>query len=253
MSLVPRPASPLETSRSNGIVLDALPYVEPLDPHYEQHAVSLIEAELANNNNNNAMEEEHPSLRRRPMPAAASNDVGLKNAPLARSIYRSIVERDGRPAAEAIAEWEHPVPFHDNELADDDIDNNPQTLISQLETSVRSSKIAYEHHRLHHANLELHHALVTPAHYRSYHTLLEEGYVLPQTKLLTEQRITVDGINASRMEEQGAGWKKLQALKRKREGLTVKNERLEGAIEELRREVEGLEKEGGGLDASGGE
>eukprot|EP00956_Cyclotella_meneghiniana_P017300 scaffold28041_cov21-Cyclotella_meneghiniana.AAC.2 len=153
MSLIPRDAD--QQPSSSAIVLDALPYVEPLDPHYERQAISLIEAELANTT---AMEEDemamHPSLQQRPGSIAASddNDVGLKNAPLARSMYQSMVERlqstnsnnndDGQPVPAApTVEWEHPIPFHENELLSsfENNNNDTQTTTTTLSNHLRTS------------------------------------------------------------------------------------------------------------------
>jgi hypothetical protein len=241
MSLIPRPSSPSpqepisQPQPSDGIVLDALPYVEALDPHYEQQAISLIEAELANSMN----EDEHPFLKLRLMPPSRfidDNSDGLKNAPLARSVYQSIVERqqNGQPAQLDVVNWNHP-------LIDD-----PQS-IQDLQTSVNSSKIMMEHHRIHLANLDLHSTLCTPHQYQAYHSLLENQYVIPQSKLLEEQRIKVDGINASRMEEQEGSMRKMMTLRQKWEGLMEKNGRLEAAIERLADEVKGLEREVGAV------
>ena len=46
---------------ANEIVLDALPYVEPLDPNYENYAIQLIEEELQHDAGD--VSGEHPSLR----------------------------------------------------------------------------------------------------------------------------------------------------------------------------------------------
>ena len=246
MSLIPRPSSPHEKQepivQSTGIVLDALPYVEPLDPHYEQQAISLIEAELTS-----AMEEgEHPSLQRRLLPPSrfvdddtdTNNSSERMNAPLATMAYQSLKRRQGEPMEHV--EWVHPVPFSGT-LTDD-----PQKTVAELEASIQSSKVRLEHHRLQLVNLELHSAFTSSDSYQRYHSLLEDRYVDPQRKLLSEQRLRVDGVNARRMEEQGESMKRLVQLRQRWEWLMEKNGRLDGAIEVLEREVAALEKEHGG-------
>ena len=56
---------PSSSSSTEGVVLDALPYVEPLDPNYENYAISLIEQELQNNVQTTEQQLlNHPSLRK---------------------------------------------------------------------------------------------------------------------------------------------------------------------------------------------
>jgi hypothetical protein len=88
MSLIPRPPSPQQqpSAASSSSVLDALPYVEQPDPQYEQHAISLIEAELAHANE----QSEHPSLAGR-LPPHSLLHKDVKNAPLASAAYASLL------------------------------------------------------------------------------------------------------------------------------------------------------------------
>lgn len=223
MPLVPGPSTPqLPTtapSNDGSIVLDALPYVEQPDPHYQQQAISLIEAELANSSSELG---EHPSLSGRLLPHSSLNKH-VNNAPLASAAYDSLLKRQesGQPAQ--FTEWHH---NHHNGRSDN-----------------ASLKIQYEHHRLHLSNLDLHSTLCTPHHYQRYHSLLENSYVIPQSKLLEAQRLKVDGINASRMEEQQAAYSQMGVLRGKIAGLVEKNGRLDGAVERLEKELETLRGE----------
>jgi hypothetical protein len=72
---------------------------------------------------------------------------------------------------------------------------------------------------------------------------LENSYVIPQSKLLEAQRLKVDGINASRMEEQQAAYSQMGVLRGKIAGLVEKNGRLDGAVERLEKELETLRGE----------
>ena len=51
------------SSSNSGVVLDALPYVEALDPNYENYAISLIEEEMHHVLANQQIGD-HPSLNR---------------------------------------------------------------------------------------------------------------------------------------------------------------------------------------------
>jgi hypothetical protein len=139
-------------------------------------------------------------------------------------------------------QWEHPDPFSANGGIDSlNSSDDPSELISQLQTSIASSKIQFEQRRLHLVNLDLHSALSTPHQYQSYHNLLENKFVTPQSSMLTQQRTVVDAINAQRMEDQELSIKKMMGLKRKWEELVEKNCRLEGAIGRLEQDVKVLE------------
>ena len=211
------------------IVLDALPYVEPLDPHYEQTAISLIEAELAS-----AMDEgTHPSMT--PLPPHGD---GIANAPLATEMYQSLHQRQQDAST---VEWDSL-----------QSSTNPQT-VSELESAIHSSKLQFEHQRLQLTNLELHSILTSSETYQMYHSQLTNQYVDPQQQLLSEQKIKVDGINARRMEEQKESMKKLLQLRQRWEGLMEKNGRLDRHIAVLEKEVEGLKGEIGGEVVGGGE
>lgn len=216
MSLIPRPSSPQQQSTS--IVLDALPYVEQPQPHYEQHAISLIEAELSSAPQQQA---EHPSLAGRLLPSHP-----LKDAPLASAAYAHVAKRReaGDDSAQTV-DWSH------------------GSQGGGIEDELKSAKIQYEHHRLHLANLDLHSNLCTAQHYQRYHSQLESLYTAPQSKMLQEQRLKVDGINATRMEEQTVAMQQLNLLRGKYIGLMDKNCRLDGAIDRLEEEVQLLKGE----------
>lgn len=262
MSLIVRASTPQPASqnddRSCGIVLDALPYVEHLDPHYEQHAISLIEAELAvSAHADNGGE--HSSLRGRLLPTSLSqgkrHDLDFSGAPLATEAYQNLVKRhqesnhQQNDVASPPVEWSLPDPF----AASGGLSTSkPESqMISDLETSIKSSKINFEQHRLHLINLELHPQFCTPDQYQRYHAFLEQQYVIPQSKQLEVQRMRVDAINAQRMEEQDAIMRKMMELKRKWEGLVEKNGRLDVAIARLEGDVLELEREIGAAFVDG--
>jgi hypothetical protein len=256
---------------TESIVLDALPYVENLDPDYEQYAMSLIEDELQQQHLGGG-EAEHPMLRRL-IPLATSSsreytdlastapDFGGK-APIAASAYKSLMERQAQAEESGVAappvfrEWSlRPDPIAENggSIQGEDKERN----IPDLQTSIATSKIKLEQERLRLVNLELHQQFETRQRYTAYHNQLESQYLTPMTQALESQRMKVDGINATRMEEQEVAMRKLEGLTRKWDSLVDKNRRLVRAIGGLEGEVEDLKQsagdgvlEGGAMDVA---
>ncbi|KAL3785618.1 hypothetical protein HJC23_004766 [Cyclotella cryptica] len=224
---------------------NALPYVEPLDPHNEQHAISLLEEELARSSHV-GNEQEHPSLNGRLFPASLSQGrrtfLEVNEAPLATAAYQALLERQSDASSPAVA-WSLPDPF----AASGGLDTKKaeSQMISDLDTSIKSSKINFEHHRIRLINLDLHSLCSAPDQYQRYHAFLEQQYLIPQSKLLEAQRMKVDAINAQRMQEQDSTMRKMIGLKRKWAGLVEKNGRLDVAISRLEGEVLELERDVG--------
>mmetsp|Transcript_8846 Transcript_8846/g.19843 ORF Transcript_8846/g.19843 Transcript_8846/m.19843 type:complete len:300 (+) Transcript_8846:57-956(+) len=256
------------SSSSVGVVLDALPYVEPLDPNYEQYAISLIEEELHHvvteqqqqGDNGNAFGiGEHPSLQRI-LPTSTSFAGGDDNisiathvpdfggkAPLAMAAYEALVARradngndDASTPATAPFSINRPDPMAENARTGEEMDQ--ETLVSNLQISIATSKIQLEQERLRLINLELHQNLETPARYTAYASQLESKYLNPTSQAVERQRRVVDGINATRMEEQTQSIGKLEGLSGKWELLVDKNRRLGKALEGLEREMTSLKE-----------
>ena len=112
-----------------------------------------------------------------------------------------------------------------------------ETLVDKLSTSIATSKIQLEQERIRLLNLELHQNLETPARYTEYASRLEMQYLIPTSQSVEDQRRTVDGINATRMEEQNASIGKLDGLTRRYEELLDKNRKLGMALGGLEGEV----------------
>ncbi|KAL9186385.1 hypothetical protein ACHAXT_005623 [Thalassiosira profunda] len=243
---------PAAASSSSGVVLDALPYVEHLDPNYENYALSLIEEELQHvaaeqiqrqpNIGGGGELGEHPSLGQL-LPASAavdgSADFGAR-APLAAEAYASLAARREAGDDSAMPTERFTITRPDP-MAEDGADAaDAEALLSNLRTSVATSKIRLEQERLRLVNLEMHQQLETPARFTNYASQLETQYVNPTAAAVERQRRTVDGINATRMEEQTHSAGKLEGLARRWESLVDKNRRLGRALEGLEGEVEGL-------------
>ncbi|KAL7528151.1 hypothetical protein ACHAXR_003881, partial [Thalassiosira sp. AJA248-18] len=253
----------ISASTSSAVVLDALPYVEPLDPNYEQYAISLIEEELhhvvteqhrqqqGDSDGNNFELGDHPSLQRL-LPASTtfgggeSPDFGGK-APLATAAYETLVKRrannNGDDDSVAFIDAPFTVNRPDPMATVDDSSSQEMdqvTLLSNLQTSIATSKIQLEQERLRLINLELHQNLETPARYTAYASILESQYLNPTQQAVELQRRTVDGINATRMEEQTQSIGKLEGMSQKWELLVDKNRRLGKALDGLEREVESM-------------
>ncbi|KAL7546698.1 hypothetical protein ACHAWF_010028 [Thalassiosira exigua] len=255
-----RPEAPPPSS-SSAIVLDSLPYVEPLDPNYEQYAVSLIEEELQRAGAASGGGGEHPSLARL-LPATASlGDVGGEGvrddlasrppdfggtAPLAKAAYEALAARqagdpDASPAPPPPLDASLPDPAAEDGARDADA----STLLPNLRASVASAKILLERERLRLVGLELHRSLETPARYTSHASLLEGAYANPTAAATERRRRVVDGINAARMDEQSRVAGRLEGLERKRASLVEKNRRLGSALEGLEQDVARLREEAG--------
>jgi hypothetical protein len=246
---------------ANEIVLDALPYVEPLDPNYENYAIQLIEEELQHDNTA-AFNGEHPSLRTLLPPLARymnnTEDFASQcpkfggKAPMAMTAYEAIVARKSNPdniddnTNNNHQQWmqnNRPDPMADQNF--DQIQDKAE-LINDLHTSISTQKIALEHQRHRLINLELQQIFQTPQVYTHYNnTQLETQIVHPLQQTVERQRMEVDAINATRMEEQHRAMGTLDSLNRKYYELVDKNLRLGDALEGLAGEVEGLKKECG--------
>jgi hypothetical protein len=258
-----RPAG--EGSSSSSIVLDALPYVEPLDPSYEGYALSLIEEELrhcaAAGAGGDEGEHHHPSLGRILPPRRTSAGPGGKEAredfasraPLAAAAYEALVSRrraggggggEGEGGVEAFVAYERPDPMAGVDLESATTRTMDQEeLSSDLRSSIAVMKVRLESERMRHAALELHRHLETPARHAEYASLLESRYLDPTRRSAERQRLVVDGINGARMEEQTSAMRRLDGLARQRETLIDKNRRLGRALGTLEGEVGALRKE----------
>ena len=243
------------SSSSSGIVLDALPYVEPLEPSYEQYALSLIEREMrhvvssttsSSSSSSAVAGAEHPSLSRI-LPSSSIRNSPLP--PLAAAAYESVVARKRGDDGVTSSVESAPLALRPDPMANIDLDSvmsatiDKQQLISDLRTSIATSKIRLEVERHRHINLELHGHLETQTRFADYATLLETQYRDPTSNSVERQRRVVDSINGLRMEEQQVAARKLDGLKRRREQLIDGNRRLGRALGALEGDVDVLRKE----------
>eukprot|EP00574_Skeletonema_japonicum_P003898 CAMPEP_0201723642 /NCGR_PEP_ID=MMETSP0593-20130828/7621_1 /ASSEMBLY_ACC=CAM_ASM_000672 /TAXON_ID=267983 /ORGANISM="Skeletonema japonicum, Strain CCMP2506" /LENGTH=262 /DNA_ID=CAMNT_0048214771 /DNA_START=9 /DNA_END=794 /DNA_ORIENTATION=+ len=231
---------------ANEIVLDALPYVEPLDPNYENYAIQLIEQELQNDAG--GFSGEHPSLQTLLAPVSSrrvavnfgATDLSTQfpqfggKAPMAVAAYEAIVARKSNPDnnndnnANTWINNNRPDPMA-NQILDRVQDKTK--LITDLHTSISTQKIALEHQRHRLINLELQQTFQTPQTYTYYNTTqLESQIVNPLQQTVERQRMEVDAINATRMEEQQRAMGTLDGLSRKYYELIDKNLRLGEAV-----------------------
>jgi len=242
------------SSSSSGIVLDALPYVERLEPSYEQYALSLIEREMrhvvssttSSSSSSAVAGAEHPSLSRI-LPSSSIRNRPLP--PLAAAAYESVVARKRGENGVTSNDESAPLALRPDPMANIDLDSvmsatiDKQQLISDLRTSIATSKIRLEVERHRHINLELHGHLETQTRFADYATLLETQYRDPTSNSVERQRRVVDSINGLRMEEQQVAARKLDGLKRRREQLIDGNRRLGRALGALEGDVDVLRKE----------
>ncbi len=249
-------------SSENEIVLDALSYVEGLDPNYEHYALSLVEAELQlqqQQHHDGKDDVFHPFVRRS-LGVASDDDNNsfAKRAPLAAAAYEAVVHKKRRQQQQQQHNPSEAGEVVDNttaSAAENDDNNlnaaaitkniviNSSSTIEELQAAITQSKIQLEYQRLRYTNLELHSLFETPHKYNSYLSSLEQLYTNPTAVAVEQQRLVVDGINGTRMEEQSAYMNKLMGLQMKYGMLLDKNWKLGRALESLQLEVEGLEKQ----------
>jgi len=246
---------PSSSSSTEGVVLDALPYVEALDPNYENFALSLIEQEMMSSNNVQTIEEQqilnHPSLRKtNGINSHTSPNFG-GNAPLAMAAYEQLVARkesNGDEEEDTTTTTKKPY-FEINRpnpmsSIDSSKSNNisEEELISNLQTSIQTSKIQFETLRNQHMNLELNSNIQSSNNYTSYAQNLQNNYLNTTQVAVEHQRHVVDGINGTRMEEQRLAIDKLHGMNVKYDNLVDKNRRLGIAVTNLESEIENLKK-----------
>ena len=256
--------APESAHPANEIVLDAQPYVEHLDPNYENYAIQLIEEELQHETA--GISGEHPSLQTLLPPLARkinmepNNNFGTMDfssqcpqfggkAPMAVAAYEALVARKSNPDNNSDdstnnnnQQWINNRP---DPMANENFDQSQDKtkLITDLHTSISTQKIALEHQRHRLINLELQSTFQTPQTYAHYNnTQLERSIVHPLQATVERQRMEVDAINAMRMEEQQRAMGTLNSLNRKYYELIDKNLRLGEAVVGLDEEVEGLKK-----------
>jgi len=253
---------PSSSSSTGGLVLDALPYVEALDPNYENYAISLIEEELSNNVETTEQQIlNHPSLRKtNGINSHTSPNFG-GNAPLAMAAYEQLVRRkeaNGDEEEDTTAnpkkpyfEINRPNPMSSIDSTTSTTNISEEELISNLQTSIKTSKIQFEILRNTHMNLELNSNIQSSTNYTSYAQLLQNNYLNTTQVAVENQRHVVDGINGSRMEEQRVAIDKLHGMNVKYDNLVDKNRRLGIAVTNLEAEVSSLKKSVGGDDDVG--
>ena len=275
-----RSSSSSSVISGKNIVLDALPYVETLDPNYEEYALSLIEEELRRSERGGGGN--HPSLNRilssiakkgssvdKEVSSSSSSSRGdfASRAPLAHAAYELRVSRrranavgndeegtNGPPPVDVGSSFER---YH---VELDAANANDES--SRLLSSIANAKALFEVERMRYANLDLQRLHETPSRYAEYHALLEDGYLNPTKSSVERQRRVVDGINGTRMEEQMEAMRKLEGATRRRSVLIDRNRRLgmallslEGEVATLRREADAMAPrtdEGGDWNSNGG-
>ena len=242
------------SSSNSGVVLDALPYVEALDPNYENYAISLIEQEM----NVQTTEQQilnHPSLRKTSGINSHTSPNFGGNAPLAMAAYEQLVarkeanddEEDTTTTKKPYFEINRPNPMSSIESTTS-TNISEEELISNLQTSIQTSKIQFETLRNQHMNLELNSNIQSSTNYTSYAQSIRNNYLNTTQLAVENQRHVVDGINGSRMEEQRVAIDKLHGMNVKYDSLVDKNRRLGIAVTNLELEVSNLKKSVGGND-----
>jgi len=174
------------------------------------------------------------------------------NAPLAMAAYEQLVARKEANGDEEedtttttkkpYFEVHRPNPMSSIDSTTSTTNISEEELISNLQTSIQTSKIQFEILRNQHMNLELNSNIQSSNNYTSYAQNLQNNYLNTTQVAVEHQRHVVDGINGSRMEEQRVAIDKLHGMNVKYDNLVDKNRRLGIAVTNLEAEVSNLKK-----------
>lgn len=221
------------------VSLDSLPYIDYHDSDYEAYALSLIEHEM----NTMSSSGEDSSVRIGIMESSPSLALTMKsehemlgNAPLFKARYLEI------------SAWKK------QEMMGNDMSSSG-VLLPVLhkrkrtfafddggEEELNAAKVLFEEERGRLMNLDIQNALDGDA-WKYYNETLLEKDVSSMKKVLDNQRIAVDRINAKRKELQEREVPYFKVLNNKWEGLVDKKFRLQNAVIGLDVEVKRLRSE----------
>jgi len=188
------------------VVLDALPYVDPVNEDYEQYAIALVEEEM----------KKLPAPKSIPVPPIKFRTELMKGE------YKQRTNRSGTF---------QPIDFSSTLSAPENGKD-----VEAWKEAARNARVAYETERLRGILLELDKEGLSAAQWKQYNTLLAKCQEFLQ-KLLSEQRETVREVNLSRQQSQQQSGQELQVLTTQYGSLVQKLYQLKQAIYELEQQV----------------
>ena len=188
------------------VVLDALPYVDPVNEDYEQYALALIEDEM-------------------------NKIKAPKSIPVPPVRFRTELMREEYGQRTCRSEPFQPIDFSSTVSPPKNNKN-----VEAWKEAVQKARLAYESERLRGILLELDKEGLSAAQWKQYNALLAASQEFSQ-KILSEQRETVDEINLRRQQSQQQSGQELRVLTTQYESLVQKLHQLKQAISELEQQV----------------
>lgn len=232
-----------ESSSSNQITLDSLPYIDNIHPDYEAYALTLIEEEMQamGNNEASAPPTEESLLGHLPNPLGSTGEANSipsfksskPNHTLNRNEYESLVSRNGQPRQDKTDYKQKMSAIQPT-----------TTSAAEWKEAIQKAKMELEYERLRMVNVEL------QSEYESslwkYQTKKVESISECIKAKLTKQKMNVDQINAKRQDLQTAkAAPKLHVLSQKWDEGINRVKVLSKGVDKLRMEVEDLRRETG--------
>jgi len=203
---------------NNKVVLDSLPYIDPVNEDYDQYALALIEAEM-----HQTPVPRHPLLKERPL--NVRSEV-LKDA-IARMGQEGGAAASTTSAAAAAAL-----------ISNRTVTAPPDDSVQAWEEAVRQARIAYESERLRALQLEVDKEESSQLWKNFNQTVLQPRHDEMQQQL-TAQRQAVEEINHARQKEQTEVYgRQLQVFTTQYSELIVQQRQLKEAVAQLEAEVE---------------
>ena len=195
------------------VVLDSLPYVDPVPPEdYEQYALALIEDEMK---------------RQKPPSSAVVKELAPLNfrTPLFQSEYEKVSQ--GKPL-EPLVLPSSPPPVDVSDCNDKD----------SLMEAVQQARIEYEKERIRAVTLQIEKETGV-SQWKQWNDQVLNPLLQQNQAVLERQKLSVEQINARRQEQQQGIGKRLQVLETQYHDLVQKQFQLRQAIAGLEQELQG--------------
>lgn len=192
------------------VILDALPYIDPVHEEYEQYALALIEEEM------------------KAHPATAVKKVKAVNC------RTEVMSKEYQEQSASGGSLERPALHNNNSSAV----SAPQGAAAKdpdaWKQAVQEARIAYESERIRSVLLELEKGGVGSSlqNWKAYNELLAKSQELFQQALETQQR-SVEDLNHGRQKNQQESGRQLEVLTRKYQELLHKLFQLKRAVAEM--------------------
>jgi hypothetical protein len=201
------PTSTAETTQEEeqSIILDSLPYIDQIHPDYEAYALTLIEEEM--------MQHPPPSSSSSPSSSTPHHlripdfQYSQNNVKIMQEEYKQLVARNGQKKSEQdnhfLSLYHHDKLLPAATTTEASQDDNENHHDSCLIESIRTAKIILQHEKIRQINLELYAECTSSSMMWKHHVnMMDKYYAQASKKLLEEQLMVVDQLNAERKQMQ---------------------------------------------------